>query len=716
MKTAAHIPIDDQNMRGHIKDRQRGWASAARELKRTAEAMPLPIPPGGKRYVTAEEACADLGLEPEVRKVVEAEIRGMVSEQKSGFEVSKELRKQKVKAPVIRELLARGMRMVSELRAQRTVSDLFVRKAKPPPGAGWQPIPKGKSGGYRRPKSGGGFEYAYPDADGGYTSHAAPAADESLDVHEEHENGTPDPKVQARMVQMQEKAKAAGLDFTGVATSRTTMKHLNELEKQLDRAIAQKQKRAAGKKGKKKLADDDVFATPSPEKKPAEPEAKPAAEPAAEPEAEAPPEPKVEPPPEARTDDGAEKAVRELAAAKGIAQETLDKVLADPDFQTEEGRKALTEHMKGLPDVGPTADLPDEPPAKPEERKKLEENADSLEDVVRRLEKALAVEREKHAEELKALREEIKKLKARPTPRNTVETTHQVWAFALITLGAVVGGLFAGPMGAMLGSSMANQYIRTGVFKGQRRPPGIYLAGDEVVLIKSDDHHARVELENQPEAVARHRATIVQELRDVTAAPENPAEVVQVLEDQSATWRAVARWLSPENRRKLIVAAAGILHAKAPVKPVEKDPSSGSRPFQESELRRLAHGESPRRDGLTPGETLVSKSANVQVLPGGGFRMGDNEYPDGRTLLKALGAPGRMTVRQFFRLRAEDARMAKSAASALRERHPTLLIAPLGGWVRVEGDLSRYNIPAAHPLDTVAILDPSDVEALLETT
>ena len=45
-----------------------------------------------------------------------------------------------------------------------------IAKPAKPAGRGWQPIPGGKKGGFRKPKAGGGYEYLYPDAK------AAPAA------------------------------------------------------------------------------------------------------------------------------------------------------------------------------------------------------------------------------------------------------------------------------------------------------------------------------------------------------------------------------------------------------------------------------------------------------------------------------------------------------------------------------------------------------------
>ncbi len=525
------IPLDSQTMRDHAVGRQRDWALAAKELDKVFNASPPATPAPSRRYITAEEACAGLGLDPQVKSAAEQGIRAMVSENASGFEVAKTLRAHGVRQPIVKELLARGMRMTAEFRASRSVADLYVRKSGAPQGAGWMPIPKGKSGGFRRPKSGGGYEYAYPDGDGGYTSHDNPAADEHAHVHEEHENGTPDPKVRARMEQMEAKAKAAGLAFTGTATARTTMKHLNELEKQVDKAIAQKRQRekAGGGKGdnpegKKKLADDDVHATPAPggkgpEKGSNSAEAKNAGgknsagddPPKPPPDAEEEPgnypggrgfgskdhgqveqvDSRGEVDPEPSQKQHRENRIRDLGEAKGIDKAEIDRVLADPDFQTEDGQHKLIEHLETFPDL--VDNLPDEVPTDKGERSALEAHAAKLEETIAKMEAAHTADRETHAKEMAELRAAIKRYSEHPSPKRAAETTSKVWGFALITFGFVAGFMFAGPMGALLGGSMANQLIKTGVAKSVpyeplRLSPGLWFVGNDIVLVKAFAH------------------------------------------------------------------------------------------------------------------------------------------------------------------------------------------------------------------------------------
>ena len=500
------IPVVDQTARTHVVGRQRGWALAAKELERAFRADAPRIPEGGKRYVTADEACADLGLDPETRAVAVRGLRNLVSEQATGFEVSKTLRSTGMKHPVIRELLTRGMRMLATSRADRAASEFVVRKAGPPPGAGWTPIPRGKRGGYRRPKSGGGFEYAYPDKDGAYTSHDTPAADEHSAVHEEHENGTPDPKVRARMEALEKKAKDAGLSFTGTATARTTMKHLNELERQLDRAIKQKAKRPPKERAEKES-----------EPKKEEPEEKGPAEKPTEDEGD-----DTKPEPEPSQKQQRVRHIHALADQKALPEATLDKLLMDPDFQTEDGHHALIKYLEEMPDV-PAGAQPKQPldglddagdfnpevarqrreaelrarwdqvPEDKEAKKKLEEHASRLDDTVTKMERALTIEREAHAKEIAALRAEIRKLSQRPTPREAVNATHKVAGFALITFGFVAGFMFAGPMGALLLSSMANNLVKTGVAKSlpyepPALSPGLWVVDGALLLVKATRH------------------------------------------------------------------------------------------------------------------------------------------------------------------------------------------------------------------------------------
>lgn len=794
MTKAAYIKPAEQSMRGHIRERQQGWAVAAKELQRTFTGSPPATPEPSRRYVTAEEACADLGLEPEHRKAAEKAMRSLVAEQASGFSVSKTLLGQGLRQPIVKELLTRGIRMVAEARATRSVAEMYVRKAGPPPGAGWTSIPKGKKGGFRRPKSGGGYEYAYPDSDGGYTSHDTPAADEGVHVHEEHENGTPEGKVRARMEALQTKAKAAGLDFNSAATSRTTMKHLNELEKQLDRAIATKQKRekeeAAGTTPPKKpLGDDDVHATPAggkPGKK-----APPAAEgdnapggasdgepvtvrPAGPPEPgyRIPPRPAdgeesptgdkpadkpvgpgdkaPETPPSSPKGDNAEPAAKEtprsaasariteLGAKKGVDPEQIKKLLADPDFQTEEGQKALTEHLEGLPDLPPPEKLPDEVPADDGERKKLEAHAKHLEETISRMERALSVERDHHAKEMAALRAEVRKLAERATPRQAATATHQVWAFALITFGFAAGFVFAGPMGALLGGSMANQYLKTGIAKSERtRPrlaPGLYLVDGHLILKSDgDDAHARTVRENDPTRIVASRRAMLKELEAAPAGMVPDARaVLQTLDEHSPTWARIAEYLSPDNRRKLLSAATAVLQARepseatpGPAEPLAKAlPAPPPLPAAAPPAPRIRgrHGENQHghRDDLMPGQRLtVRKGApgptTVEVLDGGNFRWGDTVYPNGRQLLKALTSSDNptATIRRYFGLGADDARLAKAMCDALRAKHPALLVSPYQGRVRVEGPLARFGLPVDNPLDTTALFDVSVVQTFL---
>jgi hypothetical protein len=1043
---AAYIPTADQTMRGHVRERQTGWAAAARELQATFNASPPETPSPGRRYITADEACADLGLEPEQRKAATAALRSLVSEQASGFSVTKDLRAQGVRVPVIKELLTRGIRMVVEARAAKGVHDLYIRKAKPPPGAGWMPIPRGKRGGFRRPKSGGGFEYAYPDAEGGYTSHDAPAADEHVATHEEHENGTPDPKVRARMEAVEKKAKDAGLAFTGTATARTTIKHVNELEKQLDRAIAQKRKRE--KEGAQPgdapaPAPGDVDATPHPGQKPrakeptapsddGEPstqgdnrgtgtEEAPGASGESREEPGASPPPKAEPPPRAQR----ERRIRELAESKGIAPEKLKAVLADPDYQTEEGHDALIQTLEGMPDL--VDDLPDTVPENPAERKKLEEHAAKLEETIDRMERALSIERESHKKEIAALRAAVEKLAKQPTPRQAKDATDDLVCAALIIFGFAAGFLFAGPMGALLGGSMANHFIKTGVAKSEPYEPfplspGLYVVAGSLLLVKAvahpsgsgwmsvpggkkggyrrpksgggyeywyaDAHEAaahhdekaassretaqrwrdtgakagaiahaderaathteaaeaaratgsqkntasdpgsreragedwttneahrgkrtlgadegkvwatladlfagihpdesgKVRLEdgttlgpetvtvrdvsgnlhaikvtvraggegsqrtggflssrptpaidadgrvdrtktvqkpteivvfvphgesflsplledarntlshelahamdnltgahqkrdkakyrehgdayyNDPTEIVAYRHNIFRELNDpkvakqvkefrdtMTDGPEEQAEmrayhaemraegsqmagmgytgaphlsavnVVNFLDRHSSTWAQVSPYLTADNRRKMLVTAAAVLdaHHTDTSEPQAKSLAAPA-PIVAPRIRgRHGENEHGHRDGLYPGQTLtVRKGApgpkTVTVLPAGAFQWGDNTYPNGRQLLKALtgsDAPT-ATIRRYFALGDDNARLAKALAGALHAKHPGLLVSAYGGRVRVEGDLAAHGIQGDSTLDTTALLDVAVVQTLL---
>ena len=1028
----AHIPTADQSMRGHVRERQTGWAAAARELQATFSASPPATPEPGRRYITADEACADLGLEPEQRKAATTALRSLVAEHASGFSVSKDLRAQGFRAPVIRELLVRGIRMVAEARAAKGVHNLYVRKAKPPQGAGWVAIPRGHRGGFRRPKSGGGFEYAYPDAEGGYTSHENPAADEHVATHEEHENGTPDPKVRARMEAVEAKAKAAGLAFTGTATARTTIKHVNELEKQLGRAIAQKRKR--DKEGAQPgdapaPAPGDVDATPHPGQKPAPkgPTAPSDGEPVVvrektpgEPGYRIPPRPSTpsdnpgkasEEAPgasgESREEPGAssspkvehsprfqrELRVRELAASKGIEPEKLKAVLADPDYQTEEGHDALIQTLEGMPDF--VDDLPDTVPENPAERTKLEEHAANLEATIDRMERALSIERESHKKEIAALRAAVEKFAKQPTPRRAKNATDDVVIASLLIFGFAAGFLFAGPMGALLGASMANHLIKTGVAKSEpyepfQLSPGLYVVAGSLLLVKAvahpsgsgwmsipggkrggyrkpksgggyeywyaDAHEAAVHHDakaalsrstaeafrdtgakpgaiahaneraathaeaaeaaratgsqknsasdpgsreragadegwttneahrgkrtlganegkvwatladlftgvhpdesgkvyfedgttlgpetvtvrdvsgdlhaikvtvraggegsqraggylssrptlaidadgridptktvqkpieivvfvphgesfldstledarrtlshelahamdnltgahqkrdkvaykeqgdayyNDPTEIVAYRHNIFRELNDPKVAESvkepgrahlSAVNVVNFLDRHSPTWAQVSPYLTTENRRKMLVTAAAVLDAHHTGTSEPQAKSLAAPALIVAPRIRGRHGENEHghRDGLYPGQTLtVRKGApgpkTVTVLPDGAFQWGDNTYPNGRQLLKALtgnDAPT-ATIRRYFALGDDNARLAKALASALHVKHPGLLVSAFGGRIRVEGDLAAHGIPGDSTLDTTALLDVAAVQTLL---
>ena len=685
--------------------------------------------------------------------------------------------------------------------------------------------------------------------------------------------------------------------------------------------------------------------------------------------------------------------VRELAASKGIEPEKLKAVLADPDYQTEEGHDALIQTLEGMPDF--VDDLPDTVPENPAERTKLEEHAANLEATIDRMERALSIERESHKKEIAALRAAVEKFAKQPTPRRAKNATDDVVIASLLIFGFAAGFLFAGPMGALLGASMANHLIKTGVAKSEpyepfQLSPGLYVVAGSLLLVKAvahpsgsgwmsipggkrggyrkpksgggyeywyaDAHEAavhhdakaalsrstaeafrdtgakpgaiahaneraathaeaaeaaratgsqknsasdpgsreragadegwttneahrgkrtlganegkvwatladlftgvhpdesgKVYLEdgttlgpetvtvrdvsgdlhaikvtvraggegsqraggylssrptlaidadgridptktvqkpieivvfvphgesfldstledarrtlshelahamdnltgahqkrdkvaykeqgdayyNDPTEIVAYRHNIFRELNDPKVAESvkepgrahlSAVNVVNFLDRHSPTWAQVSPYLTTENRRKMLVTAAAVLDAHHTGTSEPQAKSLAAPALIVAPRIRGRHGENEHghRDGLYPGQTLtVRKGApgpkTVTVLPDGAFQWGDNTYPNGRQLLKALtgnDAPT-ATIRRYFALGDDNARLAKALASALHVKHPGLLVSAFGGRIRVEGDLAAHGIPGDSTLDTTALLDVAAVQTLL---
>ena len=100
-------------------------------------------------------------------------------------------------------------------------------KAWPPTGGGWEDIPRGKRGGKRRPKAGGGYQYAYPPKSGGPKRKPKPAPPRPTRPPREPEGPTEDQvgeaKVQVAVWEAYKRLRRRGGDWVQLADLREAL-------------------------------------------------------------------------------------------------------------------------------------------------------------------------------------------------------------------------------------------------------------------------------------------------------------------------------------------------------------------------------------------------------------------------------------------------------------------------------------------------------------
>lgn len=417
-------------------------------------------------WLTAEDAVKQLViLNADHHRFAVKALQAMAGENRSMFDVAREGRDRGLEPTLLQELLRRGQELAVEARRSRLHAATVVAKSAPP-GGGWQPIPKGKHGGYRKPKSGGGYTYIYPDGKGGWTNTEHPHAGEHADVHAEHEVSTPSPEIATRFAKLQERAKALGVTLSAQATSKTTPKHLEQLEHRLD--LVEKDKAKKGKKGKAKPAG----AAPEAGKDGA------GAAPEKAPEGGVGGEHVtasfVDGPDAEVTDEHRDAMVgkiREAAKARGLDGDDLERleaIVADAgnsrgeletvyQYVADDDNWEPKDEESGLPGNSPLLDLPDEePPKDPHAVAHLQAQVKGLQEALIRMEGHLDAQHKKlHA----MLQKEAKYVHDNPTHTGVAWLKERVKAFALLSLGFGAGMVLGGPLMGLMGMTAMDKLL-----------------------------------------------------------------------------------------------------------------------------------------------------------------------------------------------------------------------------------------------------------------
>jgi hypothetical protein len=208
------------------------------DLAEIINAGPPETEVGRHNFATIEHAIESLGLLPVHYRTASHLIREIAEDSRDLLSVAKAAREAGIPQPVAAELIRRGI----DLRRRFEIEGVISKAEKPP--AGFQPIPGGKKGGYRK-KVGGKFEYWYPDGKGprgqasaeegtGRPSSAEPGPAKQGAGPELRNGKTAGQRFEA----IKKQAAAAGKRITGdFDEGRHTHEHMDRLENQLKEHI-----------------------------------------------------------------------------------------------------------------------------------------------------------------------------------------------------------------------------------------------------------------------------------------------------------------------------------------------------------------------------------------------------------------------------------------------------------------------------------------------
>lgn len=739
------------DLREHYRHASAAAADLA-TLARVVNSQPPDYAPDERGYVSLNDIVGDLGLSPQQRDAAKEAIKRMVADTRAAYAVAHELHDMGIEDTLVPVLLKRGMKLAQEART----SGRNVFKSAPA-GAGWEPIPKGKKGGYRRHKAGGGFEYAYPDGDGGFTTAHEPHAGEHPDVHEDHEISTPKADVAEAFAQVAKRAKALGMNVDAHPTSKTTMKDVKALDALVTRhEKARKKKPAAG-------SDDADGKPPSPEPEPEDkPKPKPdLVTPSGDDEDE-----DEEPEGDGGASEGALKLVEEITALgkkKGIPQDKIDSAVEFAG-QDETELATIRDYLKEMDDYDPgenggtveeagdgegadaeagTSD-PADPgtdtipglghnvPTSPHELAALRNHVKALEQALDTMAKHL----DRHERALhRRLVEDARRVRQNPSPEAVGWMTTRTRAFAMLVLGASAGLILGGPMGALLGLSLAEAHAKqtahmpTAFEVGAGRVAGKIAGKVKAAAARRQARGAQTPgwdeaAQEEQERQQREREKKADEWLRQGAKPDGDAPVVKSL---TVRLRRTPAWgdlllvdgqvvaLMPQPRSLLKARPRPVIDL-IKSQPVDLPPPP---PLDDNPI--VAGPSNPY--GLVAGQTLYVRKGEawdtcpeVEVLPHGQFAWNGERYVNGTALLKALTGrerPG-TTIRRYFRLGDSHAQLLKAVAAGLEARYAGLSFAAHGGAVRVHGDLAACNFPGARPGQRAMLLTDTDATSLLE--
>ena len=259
--------------REYLDQRAQEIRQAQREVRELTTYSPPPHGAGERSFVTIQEAIGTLGLLEGHRKIANGLMESLVSGA-AMIEIVKEAQGAGIPQEAIREMLRRGTRMIHEARhtqrpvlSPRTSGRLDATKSltaasgtlmKASKRQKKKNAKKQAAGGMKKPKSFttpvgkmGGFknaatppQYWYPGK--GVTS--SPHADDHEDVHAAHETETkkrepPHPDVHKKYLEIDAKAREAGIHLDGVAQGHHTMEDMDQMDAALDRVLEAKKKK-----------------------------------------------------------------------------------------------------------------------------------------------------------------------------------------------------------------------------------------------------------------------------------------------------------------------------------------------------------------------------------------------------------------------------------------------------------------------------------------
>ena len=471
----------------------RGAAAQLAKLNRVINSAPPDYSPGERGYVTLRDVIMDTGLHGLKRKCAEEGIQQIVNESRSMVDIARDMRDIGIEGTLIPILLKRGQKLAQE--ARNSGRNVVYKSA--PAGAGWESIPTGRKGGYRRHKAHGGYEYAYPDGKGGHEHGDEPHAGDSASVHEDHASAKPDPKVAAAYEKVVKRGKAMGINVEARPHAGTTMANV----KRLDAEITAHE--AAGSDHRKKDADEGDNIEDEEEDAHTEEVPKPEAKDDGE---DDPTEevPKDEAESDEPEDDNLTAAIMKLAKQKGVPEDSIKDAIAavsGDDEDTEAELRTIHDYLAAMDDAEPDEagdeagdssgeeservwsgdDAPEIPglghdvPDSPHEKAALQERVKTLEAALQTMESHL----EAHEKDLhKQLQREARLIRRQPSPQAVGWLHTRVRAFAILALGAAAGLILGGPMGVLLGLT----------------------AADKIAKLDSADHHRRADAEARDEA------------------------------------------------------------------------------------------------------------------------------------------------------------------------------------------------------------------------